>query len=262
MLLSLLSVLAYLFAALLLARYYTKNSANNHPHQNTIHLLVSFAIVTQALNFSDFYTSGGIVFGLANSASFVAWLIAVLLFLSSFSKPIHALGILVYPLAAFTLVFASYFPDVDGKVISLSIASHVFLSITAYALLAIAVCQSVLLKIQENHLHGHNINGFINKLPALQTMESVLFQSIRAGFYLLTLSLVSGFIFIDDLFAQHLVHKTILSIFAWGIFATLVFGRSLFGWRGKQAINATQIGFAILVLAYFGSKFVLERLIG
>ena len=92
-------------------------------------------------------------------------------------------------------------------------------------------------------------------------MERLLFQNLRIGFYLLTLSLISGFIFIDNFFAQQLMHKTILSIIAWGIFATLLIGRSTFGWRGKQAITATQIGFGLLVVAYFGSKFVLERLL-
>ncbi|TEU19451.1 MAG: cytochrome C biogenesis protein [Gammaproteobacteria bacterium] len=260
MLLSYLAIVAYLAAALLLARYFTKDKVE-HRHQQTTSLLISFAIIVQALNFTDFWTSEGIVFGLANSASFVAWLIAILLFLSSISKPVHALGILVYPLAAITLIFSVAFPDTAGKVIPMSLASHVFLSITAYALLALAVCQSVLLKIQEKHLHAREINGFINKLPSLQTMERLLFQSLRIGFYLLTLSLATGFIFIDDFFAQQLIHKTVLSLVAWVIFATLIFGRKLFGWRGKQAITATQVGFAILVLAYFGSKFVLERLL-
>ncbi|SFV82769.1 CcsA-related protein [hydrothermal vent metagenome] len=263
MLLSYLAIVAYLAAALLLARYFTKDEIG-HRHQQTTSLLISLAIITQALNFTDFWTSEGIVFGLANSASFVAWLIAILLFLSSISKPVHALGILVYPLAAITLIFSVAFPDATGKeatYMSLDLASHVFLSITAYALLALAVCQSVLLKIQEQHLHARKINGFINKLPPLQTMERLLFQSLRIGFYLLTLSLITGFMFIEDFFAQHLIHKTVLSLVAWVIFATLIFGRRLFGWRGKQAITATQVGFAILVLAYFGSKFVLERLL-
>lgn len=260
MLLSYLAIVAYLAAALILARYFTKDEIQ-HRHQQTTSLLISFAIIVQALNFTDFWTSEGIVFGLANSASFVAWLIAILLFLSSISKPVHALGILVYPLAAITLIFSIAFPDTAGKVIPMSLASHVFLSITAYALLALAVCQSVLLKIQEQHLHERKINGFINKLPPLQTMERLLFQSLRIGFYLLTLSLTTGFVFIDDFFAQHLIHKTVLSLVAWLIFATLIFGRKLFGWRGKQAITATQVGFGLLVVAYFGSKFVLERLL-
>jgi len=261
MLLSYLAIVAYLAAALLLARYFTKDEIQ-HRHQQTTSLLISFAIIAQALNFTDFWTSEGVVFGLANSASFIAWLIAILLFLSSISKPVHVLGILVYPFVAITLIFSISFPDATGKVIPLSIASHVFLSITAYALLALAVCQSILLKIQEQHLHAHEINGFINKLPPLQTMERLLFQNLRIGFYLLTLSLITGFIFIDDFFAQHLMHKTILSLVAWVIFAALIFGRKLFGWRGKQAIIATQVGFGVLVIAYFGSKFVLERLLG
>ena len=260
MFLSYFAISAYLLAALLLMRFFSKNELK-HPHQQTIFLLISFAIIAQALTFTDFWTVNGIVFGLANSASFVAWLVAILLFLSSISKPVHALGILVYPLAALSLAFGVLFPDTSDKVIPLSIASHVFLSITAYALLALAVCQSVLLKIQENHLHARKINAFINKLPPLQTMERLLFQSLRIGFYLLTLSLMSGIIFIDDFFAQQLIHKTSLSIIAWIIFATLVIGRGAFGWRGKQTIAATQVGFALLVIAYYGSKFVVERLL-
>ncbi|WP_190600036.1 cytochrome C assembly family protein [Candidatus Vesicomyidisocius sp. SY067_SCS001] len=258
MLLSCLAIALYFAATFLLIRYFVINEPQ---HQQTIFLLVSFAIIVQALTFSHFWSDKGIIFGLANSASFVTWLISVLLFLSSLSKPIHVLGILIYPLAAFTLAFSITFPDTINKVIPINIALHVLLSITAYALLALAVCQSVLLNIQEKHLHARKINNFINKLPALQTIEALLFQILRIGFYLLTLSLLSGFIFIQDIFSQHLIHKTTLSIIAWIIFAILVFGRKVFGWRGKQAITSTQFGFGILVIAYFGSKFVLERLL-
>ncbi len=260
MALSYLSVVAFLISSFLLARYFTKDEIQ-HQHQQTIALLISFAITAQAIGFSNFWSEDGIIFGLANSASFASWLIVILLFLASFTKPVHALGILVYPIAAMTILFGIVFPDSGDKIIPLSIASHVFLSITAYALLALSLCQSVLLKIQETHLHERKINGFINKLPALQTMEGLLFQSLRMGFYLLTLSLLTGFFFIEDFFAQHLIYKTTLSLVAWVIFAALVVGRKVFGWRGKQAILATQVGFGVLLVAYFGSKFVIERLI-
>ncbi|SMN10542.1 CcsA-related protein [uncultured Candidatus Thioglobus sp.] len=261
MILSYFAIVTYLAAALLLMRFFTKNEVQ-HQHSTAIFLLVSFAMITHALTFTDFWTVSGVHFGLANSASFVAWLVAILLFISSISKPVHALGILVYPLVALALIFGIIFPDTATKTLSLSIASHVFLSITAYALLALAVCQSILLKIQEKHLHAHDINGFINKLPPLETMEKLLFQGLRIGFYLLTLSLATGFIFIEDFFAQHLIHKTVFSLIAWVIFATLIFGRKLLGWRGKQAISAIQVGFGMLLIAYYGSKFVLERLLG
>ena len=92
-------------------------------------------------------------------------------------------------------------------------------------------------------------------------MESLLFQMIATGFTLLTLALVTGVLFLEDIFAQHLVHKTVLSIIAWGVFAILLWGRWRFGWRGRVAIRWTIGGFIFLMLAYFGSKFVLELII-
>ena len=142
----------------------------------------------------------------------------------------------------------------------MSIAAHAFLSIGAYALLAIAVAQSVLVSIQERFLHEHNFNTFVDKLPALQTMEAFLYQTLKMGFLLLTLSLISGYLYIDDFFTQKLTYKTILSIIAWIGFAGILLGHKIFGWRGKLVAVSTQTAFAILVLSYFGTKFFLEIL--
>ena len=98
-------------------------------------------------------------------------------------------------------------------------------------------------------------------LPPLQTMESLMFQMVAIGFTLLTLALVTGFLFLEDIFAQHLVHKTVLSIIAWVVFGILLWGRWRFGWRGRVAIRWTIGGFIFLMLAYFGSKFVLELIL-
>lgn len=92
-------------------------------------------------------------------------------------------------------------------------------------------------------------------------METLLFQMLGAGIIFLTISLISGFLFIEDLFAQHLVHKTVLSLLAWVIFSGLLIGRSRYGWRGQTAIQWTLIGFVLLLLAYFGSKLVLELIL-
>ena len=143
MILSYLSIIAFLVSAFLLARYFIKDEIQ-HQYQQTITLMISFAIISQALTFTDFWTQQGIIFGLANSASFAAWLIVILLFIASISKPVHSLGIIVYPMAALTIMFGILFPDSGEKLVPLSIASHVFLSISAYALLALSVCQSVL----------------------------------------------------------------------------------------------------------------------
>ena len=251
---------AYLLVALLLTRYFTQDSGT-HQHKTLANILLLLACVSHAYLLSDLWQVEGVFFGLASSVSFVSWVVATLLFVTSFSKPIHALGIIVYPLAALALLFSLAFPDTQNKLIEVSIAAHVFLSISAYALLAIAVCQSVLLNIQERLLHEHQINNFINKLPPLQTMEDFLFQTLKMGCFLLTLSLVSGFLFIDDFFTQQLTAKALLSLIAWAIFVGLVIGHKIFGWRGKHATLTTQIAFTVLVLAYFGTKFVLERLL-
>ena len=98
-------------------------------------------------------------------------------------------------------------------------------------------------------------------LPPLTLTEALLFRLIAAGFLLLTLTLVTGVLFVDNLFAQHLVHKTVLSVAAWLVFGVLLFGRWRYGWRGKRAVRLTLIGMAVLLLAFFGSKFVLELLL-
>jgi len=138
---------------------------------------------------------------------------------------------------------------------------HILLSLTAYSLFTLAAIQAIVLAIQEQHLHQHHPAGLMRKLPPLQTMENWLFKLIFYGFVVLSLGLFSGFFFLEDLFSQHLVHKTILSLVSWVVFAILLWGRKTFGWRGKIAVRWTLTGFSFLVLAYFGSKFVLEFLL-
>ena len=92
-------------------------------------------------------------------------------------------------------------------------------------------------------------------------MEGMMFGAINIGFIGLTLALFSGLIFVDNLFAQHLAHKTILSLLSWAVFGTLALGRWRLGWRGRTALRWVLGGFVILALAYFGSKIVLELLL-
>ena len=250
----------YLLAALLLTRYFMLDNITKRHHAVT-NLSLLIACISHAYILKDYWQGDGIFFGLVTSACFISWVVATLLFLTSLTKPVHVIGIMVYPLTAISVILLLLFPDTNSKLVSISIASHVFLSVGAYALLAIAVAQSILLKIQERLLHDHNINNLINKLPPLQTMEDFFFQTLKMGCILLTLSLASGFIFVDEFIEQNLSYKTFLSVIAWIVFVGIVVGHMMFGWRGKNAILATQIAFSVLVLAYFGTKLVLERLI-
>jgi len=125
-------------------------------------------------------------------------------------------------------------------------------------LFTLAAIQALVLAVQERQIRQRSLGGLMRQLPPLQSMEASLFQLIGSGFLLLTIGLITGFIFLDDIFAQQLAHKTVLSLIAWCVFATLLWGRRQYGWRGQTAIKWTLVGFLFLVLAYFGSKFVLE----
>lgn len=138
------------------------------------------------------------------------------------------------------------------------VLAHILLSILAYGVISIAVLQSVILLLQEQQLRKRPVSAWIRNFPPLQSMESLLFSLLWGGWLLLSLSLITGWLFLDNLFAQHLVHKTFLSCLAWIIFTVLLWGRHQLGWRGHKAIRLTLAGFFLLMLAYFGSKLVRE----
>lgn len=183
--------------------------------------------------------------------------VVFLLILLSLKCPADYLGIAVYPLAALSILL-SHTDKGNAHLVGGAIQTHAFLSLVAYALLTLAAAQAILVSIQRHHLSKHKPGGFIRALPALDRTEGLLFTLLLAGFLLLSLSLLSGFVYLEDMFAQSLVHKTILSCVAWIIFAVLLFGRWRFGWRGKKAVQWALGGFALLLLAYFGSKIMLE----
>jgi len=136
----------------------------------------------------------------------------------------------------------------------------VIVSLLAYSLLGVALFQAVVLGVQERALHRRQAGGFLKNLPPLETMERLLFRMLGIGFILLTLTLVSGLFFSEQTFGRPLRfnHHIVLSIVAWMVFAVLLVGHWRFGWRGRTATRLTVAGFLLLVLGYFGTKFVLE----
>jgi ABC-type uncharacterized transport system permease subunit len=192
--------------------------------------------------------------------SLVMFSVNTIVILSSLRKPLHSLFILLLPLSSIA-VLVSIFHTSDNTTfnhLSAGIGLHVLLSIIAYSLLSMVVLQALLLYWQDSHLKKHQLSSFIKHLPPLQTMEALMFELLWVGVILLASGIIIGALYIDDMFAQHLAHKTFLSILAWFIFATLLFGRVKWGWRGNQAIRWVLVGFCVLMLGYFGSKLVLE----
>jgi len=203
--------------------------------------------------------SGGWDLSLFSTLSVATWLMAFIVFSLGFKFPKAHPGMVIYPIVALSLMLKQSLPSDHGTTLSdPALEWHILLSLTAYSLFTLAALQAVILAIQEQQLRHRHLAGVMRKLPPLQSMESGLFQLISTGFSFLTIGLFTGFLFLDDIFAQHLVHKTILSMTAWSVFATLLWGRKQYGWRGKTAIKWTLIGFTFLLFAYFGSKLVLE----
>lgn len=197
--------------------------------------------------------------GLSSSASLFSWLIALLLLLVSFVKPVLSAAAGLFPLAAFSLLLVVSLPSADPQAgLTPGILVHILTSTLAFSLFAIAAVQALLLARQNQALRHHHTRGIVQVLPPLTTMERLLFELIWAGMLLLTASIISGMIFLDNLFAQHLAHKTVLSFAAWIIFALLLAGHHVFGWRGPKAVRWTLGGCVLLLLAYFGSKFAIE----
>jgi len=263
---SLFAIALYLLASiLLLMRLVNPAAAGSNRRISLLMIGLAAVLIHGVMLYPAIITAAGLNLGFFHAASLIALLTAFLLVLAAFCEPVENLGIAVFPVAAASIGFMLLFPDqhiVGGESMIWQFDAHILISLLAYSILGLAFLQALLFAVQDYHLRNRQPGGFIRSLPPLQTMESLLFQMIGTGFALLTLALVTGVLFLEDIFAQHLVHKTILSVSAWAIFATLLWGRWRYGWRSRTAIRWTIGGFVFLILAYFGSKLVLELILG
>ncbi len=209
---------------------------------------------------------GGLNLGVGNSLSVTAWLAVVTYWGASFAYRLESLYVAILPIAGASLLVPVILPESHILPYSGMAAFHwhLLVSLLAYSLLTIAALHAGLMVSLEKRLHHATLSGAMSHLPPLLTLETLLFRLLWAGFLFLTLSLVTGMLFSETIFGKPLAfnHKVIFGILAWLIFATLLAGRSIYGWRGKRASRLTIAGFALLLLAYIGSKFVLEILLG
>lgn len=214
-----------------------------------------------ALAWELIWKQGRLDLGLFPASVVISALVVGLLLLITWrKKPLQSLFLAAYPLAALTIIASLAFDAPPHALVepTAGLLAHIVLSITAYSLFTLAAVQAALVMAQ-NYRLKHNYNSLlVRNLPPLQTMESLLFDLVWAGVVLLTLAIVSGALFMEDLFAQHLAHKTLFSLLAWLVFTGLLLGRQLLGWRGLSAARWTLLGCLLLMLGYYGSKFVLE----
>lgn len=210
---------------------------------------------------------GSVRVGFAMMLSSALWVSVAAYWFENRNFALDGLRRLVMPSACVAALLPLGFP---GSVLPLAghvpaFAWHVVVAILAYSTLTIAAFHAVLMALQESRLHAHAprgdwLSGAIDQLPALLTMEKLLFRMIGIGFALLTLTVLSGVVFSEQLFgfAFKWDHKTVFALLSWILFGALLAGRKWRGWRGKTALRFTLAGFATLLFAYVGSRFVLE----
>lgn len=203
--------------------------------------------------------------GITNAFSMITWAVALVFTIIAMRQPIENLGVVVLPLAAVAVMAAWLWPSAGESLVmpSTQLTVHLTVSILAYAFLGLAVVQALLLNAQEKRLRQRDPSRLLNALPPIQTMEGLLFLLAGIGFVLLTLTLISGAFYTRALFGVSFAfnHHTVLAIMAWLIFGILLVGHFWFGWRGRRATYWTIFGFIVLVLGYFGTKYVVEVLL-
>jgi ABC-type uncharacterized transport system permease subunit len=230
----------------------------------SVKLLGTLAIILHGFTAcKGFINPGGYDLGIYPMLSLMSLSVGTIVLISSLRRPVDNLFIFVFPVAISTIIFqivlkGDYTPRED---ITGGIFSHIALSIIAYSLLTIAAAQALLLSVGDNMLRQRQLT-ILRNLPPLETMEHLMFEIIWAGLVFLTLSIGSGFLFLADFSEPGLVHHTAITLAAWVVFIVLAWGRYQLGWRGAIASRWTLFGFVLLVLGYFGSKLVLEVILG
>lgn len=206
---------------------------------------------------------GGYDFSFFRIATLFSWVMVAIVLAGSLRKPLDNLLLVILPIAILGILTSSFLESTRPLSTDLSagVALHSILGIVAFSLITIAAVQALLVAWLNRELKQHHFRPALRHLPPLQTMEALLFSIIQYGFLVLLAVIASGFAFMDDMFAQHLVHKTILTLISCAVFGILLWGRHVQGWRGRTALRWILSGYVVLLFAYFGSKFVLELLL-
>ncbi|PTN10799.1 cytochrome C assembly family protein [Nitrosomonas aestuarii] len=231
-----------------------------------IHYTMLFPLMLHAIIlYQSIFSGAGLNLGFGSAISLIVWLTALIYWFSGFFSRYQGMQTLLAPIAAaaavavvLPLIFPSLKPLENTELPAFR--AHLVVAMMAYSLLTIAALHAALMTIVERQLHHPVAHSLLTNLPPLLAMEKLLFNIIWVGFILLTLTLLSGVVFSKEVFGQPLTftHKTLFGFISWGTFAALLIGRQFYGWRGRIAIRWTLVGFAMLLLAYVGSKFVLE----
>lgn len=214
----------------------------------------------------EIFPGGAMRFSFSIAVSMIFWLAMAFYWIESFYARMEGLQMLGLPAAAVSVMLPTVFPGQHllANADSLQFRAHFLIAMLSYSLFTLAALHAMLMAVAEKSLHRGRLTPLLASLPPLLTMETLLFRLIHVAFALLTLTLLTGILFSESLFGKALAfnHKTVFAFLSWFIFAHLLAGRHFRGWRGRKALRWTLAGFVALLLAYVGSRFVLEVLLG
>lgn len=232
-------------------------------------ILVALAIHSSLL-YETLFTTPVLLFGFGQALSATLWLAVLVYWFENLFYRLEGMQPLVLGVAALCTPLPYLFPGLESPAYTHTIEFrlHLALAIIAYSLLTIAALHAMLMSLIEKRLHGRGLgeelSGPLASMPPLLTLETLLFRILWAGFVMLTLTLATGMAFSETLFGKPLEfnHKTLFAVLSWIIFGLLLAGRHFYGWRGRRALRWTMAGFIVLLLAYIGTRFVLEVILG
>ncbi|HAJ71647.1 MAG TPA: cytochrome C biogenesis protein [Methylophilaceae bacterium] len=263
-------IVSFIYAAVAIDFWRTAKLPQASPQQTqSLKLHSSMIALGLALHgwllYRDVFATGDLNFGFYYALSAILWLTVLIYWLADLSYQLQSLQAFVLPPAALFVLLPAftiknyYLPQIDAGLFM----AHIAIAILAYSLFTFAALHAALMAIAERNLHKKTSLIQLPNFPPLMVMETLLFKVITIGFILLTLTVISGMLFSEEIFGKPLQfnHKVIFSIASWLIYAWLLYGRYRYGWRGKKAIRWTIIGFVLLLLAYVGSRFVLHVLL-
>ena len=218
------------------------------------------AILHTGLLWPSMIHDGALDLSLGYVFSLVCLMTVLVYLFAALTGNVVNLGLFVMPVGLLGFVVGKFLPGSHYLVSDMHQVQwwHMGLALLAFGFLCIAAAQAVLLFIQDRHLHSHRPGSLLPALAPIQTMERNLFRLILIGVVLLTANLVTGmgFQWVEGGRPLEFNHHILLSIIAWSAFVALLVGHKIYGWRGAVAARWTMAAFGILLLAYFGSRFV------
>lgn len=255
-----------LYVAAAIAFAWTRTA--QEPQKNRLYLsiavaLTAVAIVTHGWQLHRALMPGGhFTLTITGAISLIGLQLGLIAALAAFDAALRGVSSILLLISA-TMGSLTYIlmPMAPSSALTWQMQTHIALSMFAYGLLTAGAIVAVLALVQDRRLRTRRLSPINVLFAPLQLTEKLLFGIATTGFVVLLMSVVTGFTFVENLFAQHLVHKTVLSLIALLMFGTLVIGRQLAGWRGKRAVYLYLGGFVLLLLAYFGTRYILENLL-